>query len=178
MKKFLIASLLFGLVVAVVGLLLPTAYSVERTVVIDAERAQIHAVVGELRRWPEWAPWEQNDPSIVTTYGETTTGPGASQSWTSDSGDGDLTFTTCDPAVGVAYDMAFIMDGKRAPAVASMSYATDAGGTMVVWAMEGDVSDMMPPVLSGYMNLLLPGEIGSMFDQGLESLKTLVESQG
>ena len=60
--------------VAVIGLFLPARYSVERSVVIDAEPGEIHEYVGNLKRWDEWAPWKEEDPSIVITLGEKTSG--------------------------------------------------------------------------------------------------------
>jgi hypothetical protein len=183
MKKLLLvlgggAALLLVLFL-VVGLILPTDYSVSESVEIDATAAEVHVFVGELRKWPEWAPWEENDPTIVTTYGPTTTGVGASQSWTSETeGAGELTLTKCDPATGIAYDMAFIVGETRSPARADMSYAASGAGTTVTWSMEGDMSEMLPPVLDGYMTLLMPEMIGEMFRQGLDKLKVVVEAAG
>ena len=36
----------------------------------------------------------------------------------------------------------------------------------------------MPPVMAGYMNLFMPGMVGSMFQMGLTDLKTTVENHG
>jgi len=107
---------------------------------------------------------------------ETTTGTGASQTWTSESGDGELTLTKSDAKTGIAYDMAFIMGETRAPAACAMTYDAADGTTTVIWTMEGDVGDFMPPVIAGFMTPLMKGEIGSMFDKGLVKLKTIVET--
>src|SRR3972149_2525835 len=78
-----VAAVLIILVVtvAVIGLFLPARYSVERSAVIDAEPGEIHKYVGNLKRWDEWAPWKEEDPSIVITLGEKTAGVGGSQAW-------------------------------------------------------------------------------------------------
>jgi len=179
MKKILIGLivviLVIVLVTVLVGFLLPTTYVIEERVTIQADTAKVHALVGDLKRWDEWAPWVEEDPSIDTTYGDQTTGVGASQTWTADSGDGELTFTACDPATGIEYDMAFIMGETRAPAKCAMKYEAAGSGTEVVWTMEGDVGDFMPPVVSGYMNIFMKMSISSMFQQGLTKLKTVVE---
>ncbi|MFT5079683.1 MAG: hypothetical protein ACI9C2_000699 [Gammaproteobacteria bacterium] len=174
MKKVLIG---LGIIVALfvmVGALLTTEYVVEQRVTIKASPESIHALVGDLARWDDWAPWVEEDPSVVTTLG-TTTGVGASQTWTSDEGDGELTFTASDPAKGIAYDMVFIMGETRAPATCAMTYEVDGENTTVVWTMEGDMEDSMPPVLSGYMTLMVAGSIGAMFDTGLAKLKSELE---
>ena len=50
-----------------VGMLLSSEFHVERSIVIDAPREQIHVLVGDLQRWPDWTPWQEGDPSIVTS---------------------------------------------------------------------------------------------------------------
>ena len=174
---FLYVSL--GIIAAfvVIGLILPTKYSVSRETTIDAAPAAVHAYVGHLDKWPEWMPWEQEDPSIVTARSEKTTGVGASQSWTSaKAGDGELEFTECDEATGVAYDMAFIMKDRRAPSKASIRYAPAGDATKVTWAMEGDMVSMMPRVIAGWFKLMMVRMIGKQFDRGLASLKGKVEA--
>lgn len=172
---YIVLGLIAVLVVA--GLLIPSRYSIARTKTIAAPPAAVHEFVGHLEKWPEWMPWEQQDPSVVTTLGDKTTGVGASQSWTSSkAGDGEVEFTECDENTGIAYDMAFIMKDKRVPAKASIRYAPTGNGTEVTWSMEGDLASMMPPVARGLMKPIMSGMIGKNFDKGLESLKEKVEA--
>ena len=90
-------------VIVVVGLFLPTSYTVERSIVIDATPAQIHTYVGDLNKWGTWEPWTEEDPTIVITKGEKTEGVGATQSWVGESGDGALTFTKDSPGEGIEF---------------------------------------------------------------------------
>jgi len=168
----LIALLVFA------GLVIPSQYAIGRKITIAAPPAAVHAFVGHLEKWPEWMPWEQEDPSVITSIGGQTTGVGASQSWTSSkAGDGEVEFTECDENTGIAYDMTFIgKGGKRAPAKASIRYAPAGDGTEVTWSMEGDSACMMPPVVRGLMKPVMSGMIGKNFDRGLESLKGKVEA--
>lgn len=168
-----------GLVVAlvVVGLVIPSRYSIVRANTISASPAAVHAFVGHLDKWPQWMPWEQDDPSIVTSISGTTTGVGASQSWTSKkAGDGEVEFTECDESTGIAYDMVFIRGATRAPSKASIRYAPVGDATEVTWTMEGDLASMMPPVLRGLMKPLMCTMIGKNFARGLEGLKQKVEA--
>lgn len=175
MKKILIGLLVIIVLLVVVGFLLPTTYAIEERVTINTDAAKVHALVGDLTKWDDWSPWKEMDPTIVVTLGATTTGVGASQTWTGDTGDGELTFTACDPATGIAYDMAFIMGETRAPSTSVMKYLIAEGSTEVVWTMEGDVRDFMPPVVGGYMNIFMKMSISGMFQQGLDKLKTVAE---
>ena len=175
MQKILIGLVALLVAVVVAGLVMPTTYAIEKEITIDATPAEIHAYVGDLKKWPEWTAWEQEDDPIETTYGEKTTGVGASQSWTSKDGDGKLTITEWDVATSIAYEMAFITEHGRAPAICAMTYATESDKTTVTWTMRGDVADFMAPVLSGLMTPFMKGSIGGMFDQGLSNLKKKIE---
>jgi hypothetical protein len=177
-KKFLMIVLVLVIALVGVGLASSTDYSVESSMLIDAPASEIHAYLGELRKWPEWSPWDEADASIVTTFGDKTTGVGAFQSWTSDDGDGELTLTTCDVDTGVAYDMVFINGDERTPASAVLAYRAVDGGTEVTWSMEGDWKGVVPPVMDGWMQILTPVMIGGMFDDGLAKLKVVVEASG
>ena len=177
MKKLFIILVVLLLATVVVGFLTPSDYDVSTSIVIEASPAEVHVWVGDLTKWPEWAPWHAADPTIVTTFGDKITGVGASQTWTSaEDGDGELELTRCDPATGIAYDMAFIMDGERMPASSSMDYEVVDGGTQVTWSMQGDWEGIMPPVLDGLFKLLTPTMIGGEFDAGLATLKERVEA--
>ncbi len=175
--KILIGIVVVLVVLAGVGFVLPTEFAVAKSVTIDAPPAKVHEHVGDLKKWDAFMPWAEEDPSMVTTLGEKTTGVGAHQSWTGKDGDGELTFTKSDPKTGVSYDMAFIHGDMRAESKSEMTYEEVAGGTKVTWTIEGDLADMMPPVLAGYMGLMMEGNVGEMFDRGLTKLKAKVEAK-
>lgn len=166
------------LLLVLVGLFLPTTYDIRREVTIQAPAAAVHVWVGDLTKWPDWTPWQEHDPSTQVTLGPVTSGVGASQSWTSEGGDGELTLTKCSPTEGIAYDMTFVQDGERLPASSTMLYAEQGGGTTVTWMMQGDAADFMPPVVAGYMNLMMKSAISGEFDKGLAKLKQKVEAGG
>ncbi len=172
LKKLLTALGILILVFVVVGALLPREFKVVRTVVVKAEPAKIHPLVGDLKRWDEWAPWKESDPTVVTTLGETTAGVGASQTWTGKDGAGRLRFTKCDPATGIAYDMAFIDGEREMPSKSWMTYLPSAGGTQVEWGIEGS---MDVPVIGGYLAQMSGLMIGGMFESGLGKLKARAE---
>ena len=165
-------SVVVGLVVVIVGvgLFLPSSYVVERDIVIQSGTGEIHVFVDDLTKWPEWGPWQEKDPSLVTTLGPVTAGVGAHQSWTGDSGTGALTLTASDPATGVEYDLSF-EDGKYVYA-AGFRYTPMTGATRVTWSMRGDVGF---DLAARYFGLFSDALVGPMFREGLENLKTTVE---
>jgi len=156
--------------VAVIGLFLPAKYSVERSIVINAAPEKVHKYVGDLKKWDEWTPWKEEDPSIVVTLGEKTSGAGASQSWVGDSGTGALTITESSPDNGIKYDLLF--DGGTYECRGSvMYYRLPDGNTRVTWDMSGDMGKSLT---SGYFALLMDTMVGNMFEKGLKNLKKAV----
>ncbi len=168
MKKFFVVVLLLLAVAAAVGYFLPHDYNVEESVVINAKPGKIHDLVGDLKRWDDWTPWKEMDPSVQVTFGKETKGVGASQSWTSKDGPGTLAFTADDEKKGIEYTMT--MDDM--PAQGAIRYEQVGDTTKVTWSMNGDI-DM--PVIGGYLALLMPRMIGPSFEKGLVKLKREVE---
>lgn len=155
-----------------VGLLLPNEYVVSRSVVIEATTEEIHAFVGDLRRWEMWGPWHENDPTLVVTYGAKTSGIGASQSWVGEDGNGSLEITASSPRRGVRYDLAFDDGAHRCRA--AIRYHPQAGNTLVSWMIRGR---MDTPILGGYAAWLMEPLVGGLFERGLAKLKHTVEER-
>lgn len=159
------------LIVVLAGVMLPTEYRVHRSVVIQAKPGPIHEFVGDLTKWEVWSPWIEEDPSLVVTVGDKTSGVGASQSWVGKDGDGSLTFTKSSPTEGIEYDLFFEQGTYQC--WAAMTYSViNENTTKVLWRMKGD---MNTPIIGGYFALLMDSMVGGMFERGLEKLKEQVE---
>lgn len=170
-KWAVLSTIVFVVILVGVGLFLPSDYQVSRSILIEADRENIHGLVGELTRWPEWAAWQEMDPSLKTVYGEKTTGIGAYQAWNGKSGNGELTFTKCDPESGVAYDLFFA--GGRDKSPGAISYDATDNGTNVTWEMSGDFGMNL---IGRYYGLMMDRMVGTMFDDGLKRLKKRAEA--
>ena len=171
LKTTAVVLIILVVTIAVIGLFLPAQYSVERSIVINAPPEKVYNYLADLKKWDNWAPWKEEDPSIVVTLGEKTSGVGASQSWVGSSGTGALTITESLPDSGIKYDLLF--DGGTYECRGSIKYygLTD-GNTRVTWAMSGDMGKSLT---SGYFALLMDTMVGNMFEEGLKNLKNVVE---
>lgn len=172
LKVLLLLVLL--LVIAFLGLglfVLDGKYEISREITIQARPAEIHKFVGDLREWPKWLPFSkpEHDPSVKTTVVQPT-GVGANQSWTSNNGNGELTFTVCDEAKGVEYQMVF---DKKWKSQGTLSYAPSGEGTKLTWRMSGQNDDFA----GKWMAALMPYMVGPMFEDGLADLKHLAEEK-
>ena len=171
MKKFFTFIFLLLIILAAVGYLLPTEYSVTKSVTISATPEEIHEYVGDLKTWSHWTPWTGKDPDMQITLSEITNGIGASQSWTDKHGGGSLLFTSSSPKNGIEYDL-FFQAGKYT-SKSSIKYETRGkDATKVIWQLDGDANT---PIIGGYFALFLRYSIGKMFKSGLDKLKSILE---
>ena len=166
---FTIALLIIAFVA--VGLfVLDGKYELARETTIKAPPEAVHKQVGDLREWPNWLPFQKQDPSVKTTI-EKPTGVGASQHWTSNGGNGKLTFTASDEQKGIEFDMLF---DEKHPAKGTITYAKVGDTeTKVTWRMTGKNDDF----LGKWMVLAMQPMMGPMFEQGLADLKAKVEAK-
>lgn len=165
----------FGVLVAIiilVGLFLDNNVDVKRHITIDATPQAIHPYIANLNEWPKWTPWNEMDPSMKTTIGTIEQGVGASQSWAGESGAGALTITQSSIEEGVIYNLTF--DGDSTVYTSGMTYQWDGKATQVTWFMQGE---MQPIIIGNYFAQLMDGFVGQSYEDGLNKLKTLVESE-
>ena len=155
-----------------VGLMLPTDYLVSRSIVIDAPVSKIHPNLNDLNKWPTWSPWTENEPGLVVTVGDISSGEGASQKWVGKDGDGSLLIRSSDPNNGINYDLEFNQGQYKCKA--NFIYVPNSEGTEVIWEMSGN---MDAPVIGGYFAAMMDSWVGKEFDKGLNNLKNLVENK-
>lgn len=154
------------------GLVLPKEYEISRSTVIEANSEAIHSYTGDLEQWIHWQPWIEIDPSIQITLGDITRGVGASQTWSSDSGSGQLKFTDANPYTGISYDISFNDGGNQAQSSLSYDKLGDKE-TRVHWTMKGQIET---PIFGAYLAFFMDNLVGEPFDLGLFKLKKLVET--
>ncbi|MCF6193351.1 MAG: SRPBCC family protein, partial [Kangiellaceae bacterium] len=139
----------FGIlvVIIIVGLTLSNKVDVRRTIEIDAPISSVHKFTSDLKEWPKWSPWLDEDLSIVTTLGPVTQGVGASQTWKGVSGGGSLQFTSSSTESGIEYDMQF--NGDSTVYASGLSYQSDGykTKTIVGWYMTGEIQ---PNIIGNY----------------------------
>ena len=83
LKKIVLGVGLLIAVVVVVGLFLPKQYTVERSILINAQPEEIYPDVVDLRAWQNWGVWFQRDPSMEIDYSGPDRAIGMMSSWTS-----------------------------------------------------------------------------------------------
>jgi len=174
LKKLLLGVAGIIVLVLLAGMFLPNQYSVERSIIIEAEPAEIYPDVVDLRAWQNWGVWFKRDPDMQLDY----TGPdraiGMRSSWKSESeGNGEMEIIQLEHNKKITYQLYFPEFDMGSTGVVEL-VATETG-TKVTWRDEGSVGNNP---IDRYFVLMMDGMIGPDFEMGLENLKTVVENKG
>jgi len=168
MKQLLKYTFIFLLSLIIIGLFLPTQYNIKKSIHINATPQETHYWLNDFKLWSTWSPWEIIDPSFKVTLGEKTKGIGANLTWSSQSGNGELTVTKINNS-GLHYNIIF---NHEHSATSSFTYKNDKKNTIVTWLINGNNHT---PVIAGYQVLLIRYVIAPSLELGLKNLKSQTE---
>jgi uncharacterized protein YndB with AHSA1/START domain len=153
------------------GIFLPSKFTVQRSVVINASANKVYNLVVEPRQWTNWSAWNQRDPNMKVTYKGPPFGMGAKWEWVSKSeGSGSMEFTRVEPDRVVEYVLSFPEYNMRSNGNLTLEPAGTA--TRITWTLSGDVGGN--PV-KHYLALMMDRMVGPDFAGGLANLKALAE---
>ncbi len=175
--KFLkvLGGIIVVLVVLIIigGFVLPSEQSVSRSTVIDADQAEIFALVSDYREFNRWSPWAARDPETKYTYGGPDAAVGSTLSWDSEDpnvGRGQQEIVAMEQGTMVRNKLTF--DGFDQASYATMTLEPAGNGTRVTWEFEANLDSF----LGRYMGLMMDDWVGADYEDGLARLKAVVES--
>jgi hypothetical protein len=157
----------------IVGTTMPSEWHVERSIVINATPEAIFPWLNDLRKWPEWTPWnEQKDSTFKRSFAGPERGIGASMLWRAETwGNGRIGITSSVPYEKVSYDLFF--DDSMTPSKGALTLVPQATGTMVTWTDDGD---MGANIFGRFALDDVDTTVGQDFEAGLSDLKSKVET--
>lgn len=154
-----------------VGYFLPSKFSVQRSVAINAPPKKVYDLVVEPKEWAKWSAWNRRDPNMQVTYFGPPFGMGAKWSWASKTeGTGTMEFVRVDPDRSIEYSLSLPDFGMRS--VGTFKFEPAGNGTRVTWTNSGDIGDNP---LKRYLVLVMDRMVGPDFEAGLANLKALAE---
>lgn len=157
---------------AVVGLLLPRAARVERSILITRPPAVVFAVVNDQRQFTAWSPWSGVDPNATYTLSGPPVGPGAALSWSGkDTGVGTQRIVANVPDSRI--DVVLEMQGFSGNTTSDWVFEAVPEGTRVTWAFQCELG--MNPLMR-WMGLFMDTLVGPDYANGLVGLKTYIEN--
>ncbi|WP_077042500.1 SRPBCC family protein [Rhodococcus sp. MTM3W5.2] len=150
------------------------SFLVERSIDVAASPATLHGLIEDFRRWPEWSPWEELDPTMTRTYGGADRGVGATYSWSGNrkAGSGSMVITESVPGQKVVLDLAFLKPFK-AENVTTFLLEPSGARTTLRWQMTGRKNWFFK--VFGFV-FSMDKMVGKDFEKGLAKLKALAEA--
>jgi uncharacterized protein YndB with AHSA1/START domain len=171
---FKIVVLVFGAAIAVIlvyAALRRSGFTLQRSAVIVAPPERIFALINDLKAFNTWNPFA-TEPGLKLHYESVTQGQGAAYAWAgTKSGIGTMAVTESVPAQRVAMKLDFSKP-MEAHNTVLFSLIPQGTGTQVTWAMSGNM-----PYAHRLMTIFFSMDkmVGSQFELGLASLKSLAE---
>lgn len=161
------ASILFF----AIGVFLPSAARVERSLAIDAHPATVFALLNDFHQVNKWSQWLATDPNARIDFSGPTRGVGATMTWSGNIiGNGTQLIVSSEPLQKIATRLSLQDMGD----IDTSFWLTETDfGTEVLWRYENDFGRN---IFGRYYGLLLNDIVGADYEQGLASLKTMAES--
>ena len=172
--KILLGLAILVIVFCIVVALQPAHFYIERSAVVSAPAAEVFPHISDFQKMQVWTPWKKLDPNAAYTFSEPSSGVGATMTWkgNSQAGEGRQTIveSRVNEAVGIRLD--FIKPFESTCAT-TLTLSPQGNQTTVTWSMSGENG-----FISKAFCLFMDQDkmIGEPFEEGLASLKTLVES--
>ncbi len=170
--KIIVGLAVLAALLALIGLLLPRNFRIERSIAIAAPAAKIYPLIADPHNWPKWGVWNRRDPGMKLTFSGSASGAGAKWAWQSKSeGNGAMEFTADVPDRQISYQLTFADFGMASRG--ALILAPEGSGTRVSWSNEGEFGGN--PFMR-YFGLMMDRMVGKDFDAGLGNLKQLAET--
>jgi uncharacterized protein YndB with AHSA1/START domain len=167
--------LLLGLVGGAVAAasLRPDNFTVSRSATIGAPASVVFEAISDFRRWEEWSPWANLDPSAKRAFDGVQGAVGSSFEWAGNAkiGAGKMTLLELarDEMLRIRLDFQRPM---RARNLVTFALSPAGEGTRLVWSMSGK-RDIYGKLLSLLVDL--DKICGRDFERGFANLKSLLE---
>jgi hypothetical protein len=169
----LVALALVILALALLGLRLPTHASAQRSIMIEAPRPTVFALVDSVARRAEWSPWLdiESDPTVILEG--PAMGVGSRLTWgggASGAGAGSAEIVDSEPHESVTARLDF---AGRGSATSTVTLQADGDSTRATWRLD---TDLGKGIVSRYFGLAFDSVTGPSLERGLTDLKALAEA--
>lgn len=170
--KILIVLAVIVAVILAIAATRPADFSCSRSAIISAPTLTVFAEANDYRKWVVWSPFEK-DPAMKRIFSGATTGVGAVYDWSGNRevGEGRATIVESRPGELVRMKLEFVRPFAGTN-MAEFAFKPMGAQTVVTWSFTGH-NNFMCRVISLFVNM--EKMVGSQFEQGLASLKTLTE---
>lgn len=178
-KKILIGLvaliILLAAFAAVASFALPTELKVEREITINRPRADVFAYVKYLKNQNEWGPWHRKEPTMKQEFRGTDGTVGFVSYWKGEkdeTGEGEQEIKKITENERLDTELRFKQPFESTADAYLITEAAGENVTKVKWGFNGS---MPRPFNLMCLVVDMDKELGKDFEEGLSSLKTVLE---
>ncbi|UII27107.1 SRPBCC family protein [Fulvivirga maritima] len=173
MKTGKVLLSILGVILLLAAILLitgPSKVHMDRSITINAPKEKVYSTINNMKKFNEWSPWYEMDPSAKYSFEGPDSGVGAKMTWESaEVGSGAMWIVDAEDNKKVDMQMDFGFGGETHALL--ILKPTDEG-TLVTWTYEekpGMIARMM------YHFIDLEAVLAPDYEQGLKKLKSNLE---
>ncbi|MBS1989240.1 MAG: SRPBCC family protein [Cyanobacteria bacterium SZAS LIN-2] len=152
----------------------PKTFRVERKVAVNASPEKIFPMINDFKRWAEWSPFENIDPTMTKTFSGAESGKGAKYAWEGKgkAGAGSMEIVETTEPNQILINLSFTKP-FACTNLAEFTIEPDGESTVVTWAMSGS-----SPYIARVIGIFCPMDkmVGGDFEKGLSTLKSVAEA--
>lgn len=176
-------SIVFGLlflvgvlfiILVVLGYFLPTSFTIDEAVLVNAEADEIFPSVNVLENWQEWTVWNEEN-GVESYYEGPASGPGAIQIWQSSQIQGKLEVEQIQIPTTIEFLLSLEQNKFLVKGIIVLD-ATMPLVTQIAWRSELSVQKAFNPV-HRYQAYFLRNYIESSMQTSLKNLALLFEAE-
>ena len=171
----LISAIVIFCLLLIISVFLPSKWTVQKSVEIQASPEYVFDYLGEIKNWPEWLDWKTSlDPTLTHAFHGPISGQDAAMTWNGlILGSGTLIFDNVEDDQNlIEYTMLF--DKQRAVSQGFIEITESDDVAILTWVETGDVG--FDPV-SRYALIFNKDEIDAPYNLGLFNIKKNIEGK-
>ena len=175
MTTFLYILLAIVIIIAVLAIIAPKSYDVNRSITIDQPVSKVFNFLRYLKNQDKWSPWEKKDPNMKKDFVGTDGQVGAINKWEGNKevGTGEQEITRIAENEVIESRLRFFKPWKSESDAYLKVNEAEQGKTTVTWGFRGN-NKFPVSIMMLFMNM--DKAIGKDFDEGLANLKKLLET--
>lgn len=167
MKSIGIALTCALVVFLLVSVFLPSDYTVERSLRIEASASEVYAEVADLARWQEWSAWGRSNDAAATWLVEGAAGLGQVAQWEGEQvGHGRLELVEAKDGEELVYVLS-LPDGSQVSRGTLRFVPMEEDSVLVTWTQKGALKGLR----TKWAGLFFDGWLGDQFDASLRGLR-------
>lgn len=164
--------LILLILLAVIGMMLPSSAKIERSILINAPASEIFPHLNGMRAFHAWSPWSEIDPETHYRFEGPEQGIGSRMSWDSGHeqvGLGSQEVVDSVPNQRVEMQLEF---GDKGKGNATFLLEPEGTATRIRWQFH---TEFGWDLFGRYVGLMLDSMIGMSYEKGLNTLKARIE---